>query len=309
MELTTILMIAGSAVAFIFFLRGFRQVDQTERGLIERWGKFVGFAEPGLHWILPVMYRMRRVDITEKMVASGTQDIITKDKLNASVDLVVYFQVQSDEESIKKSQYSVSDYETQIVSLARTTARNIIGKLSFTETNCEREKLNTQLEEHLKKEVQAWGLRIVRVELQEIDPPDIVQNAMNEVVTNEQKKLAATDFATAKETEADGERRAAVKKAQGEAEAVQVRAKADAEAVTLKAEAHAKAIELVNTAAEKYFKGNAQTLKRLESMVEATKANTKIIFTSDNRTLETLLAAAAGIKESTPQEPAAKPAT
>ena len=114
--------------AILIFLLGIRIVRPTHRGLIERFGKYNRFAEPGFHWMIPLMEKMYQVNITEQMVDAEPQEIITNDNLNAKVDAQVYFKVKADEEDVKRSQYSVNNYLYQIVNLARTTLRNIIGR-------------------------------------------------------------------------------------------------------------------------------------------------------------------------------------
>lgn len=252
----------------IIFLAGIRIVRPVERGLVERLGKYERFAMPGFSWIIPIIDRMIKVNITERMVNAEPQEIITKDKLNARVDAQVYFKVKDNEQYVKDSQYYVYNYQTQIVSLARTTLRNIIGTLTLNEANSGRDKINQELMIILLKETKSWGIDIVRTELKEIDPPKDVQETMNKVVKAENEKIAAVDFATAKETQADGERRAAIKIAEGGAKAVEIEAKAKAEA-----------IKLVNEAADKYFKGNAHLLKQFEVTEESLKRNSKIILT------------------------------
>ena len=253
-------------VVVVLFLMGTRIIRPTHRGLIERLGRYQRFANPGFHWIIPFIDRMFQVDITEQMIDAEPQEIITNDNLNAKVDAQVYFKVREDEESIKDSQYKVFNYSYQIVNLSRTTLRNIIGTLTLRSANSERGKINDALHATLKTETVRWGIDIVRTELKEIDPPRDVQETMNKVVKAENEKIAAIDFATATETVADGERRAAIKKAEG-----------SRQAKILSAEGDAEAIRLVNEAAEKYFIGNAQLLRKLQAMETALENNTKIV--------------------------------
>ena len=116
------------------------------------------------------------------------QEIITNDNLNAKVDAQVYFKVRVDEENVKNSQYNVNSYQYQIVNLARTTLRNIIGTLTLKSANSERGKINSELHKVLKEETNSWGIEIVRTELKEIDPPKDVQETMNKVVKAENEK-------------------------------------------------------------------------------------------------------------------------
>jgi regulator of protease activity HflC (stomatin/prohibitin superfamily) len=250
----------------IILMAGIRIVRPTHKGLIERLGKYKKLAQPGFHWIIPVVDRLFLVNITEQMVDAEPQEIITNDNLNASVDAQVYFRVKSDEDSVKGSTYDVNNYQYQIVNLARTTLRNIIGTLTLKSANSERGKINMELHETLHKETKDWGIEIIRTELKQIDPPSDVQETMNKVVKAENEKIAAIDSATAAETVADGIKRAKIKEAEG-----YKRAK------ILHAEGEAGAIKLVNEAADKYFIGNAQMLRKLEAMETALENNTKII--------------------------------
>ncbi len=254
------------AILLVLFFAGIRIVRPTHRALVERLGKYHRFAEPGFHWIIPIIERMVRVNVTEQMVDAQPQEIITNDNLNASVDAQVYFRVKADEESVKASQYNVNSYQWQIVNLARTTLRNIIGTLTLKSANSERDKINGELLSTLAKETKNWGMDIVRTELKEIDPPPDVQETMNKVVKAENEKIAALDFANAIERQADGAKRAEIKKAEG------VR-----QGRILEAEGEAEAIRLVNEAAHRYFIGNAQLLRKLETLEKSLRDNAKIV--------------------------------
>ncbi|MBP6335495.1 MAG: SPFH/Band 7/PHB domain protein [Bacteroidia bacterium] len=263
-------------VLVILFL-GIRIVRPTHRGLIERLGKYNRFAGPGFHWIIPVIDKMYQVNTTEQMVNAESQEIITYDNLNARVDAQVYFKIKMDEESVKNSQYNVNNITYQIVNLARTTLRNIIGTMTLKSANSERGKINKSLYTTLMDETVGWGIEIVRTELKEIDPPKDVQETMNKIVKAENEKMAAIDFATAVETRADGEKRSEIKKAEG------VRT-----AKILEAEGEAQAIALVNEAAEKYFVGNAQLLRRIQAVETALSNNSKIIVPSDKELINVI---------------------
>lgn len=265
MDLSILLIIAG-ILLFIFFL-GVRIVRPTHRGLIERLGKYKKFAKPGFNWIRPFIDKMYLVNITEQMIDAEPQEIITNDNLNASVDAQVYFRVLDTEENVKSSQYNVNSYKWQIVNLARTTLRNIIGTLTLKSANSERGKMNAELHRTLAVETKTWGIEIVRTELKQIDPPSDVQETMNKVVKAENEKIAAIDYATAAETVADGVKRATIKEAEGYKQSK-----------ILHAEGEAEAIKLVNEAANKFFIGNAQLLKKLETVEASLKSNAKIVI-------------------------------
>ncbi|MDP3789809.1 MAG: SPFH domain-containing protein, partial [Candidatus Omnitrophota bacterium] len=155
--------------------------------------------------------------------------------------------------------------------LARTTLRNIIGTLTLKSANSEGGKINSELHRTLCEETQSWGIDIVRTELKEIDPPKDVQETMNKVVKAENENIAAIDFATAAETAADGTKRASVKQAEG------IR-----QSKILEAQGEAEAIRLVNEAAEKYFVGNAQLLRKLQAVETSLQHNAKVVLPSDS---------------------------
>ena len=270
-------------VIFVFFI-GIRIVRPTERGLIERLGKYHKFANPGFHWIIPVIDRIYIVNVTEQMVNAEPQEIITNDNLNASVDAQVYFRVKSEEESVKGAIYNVNNYRYQIVNLARTTLRNIIGTLTLKSANSERGKINAELYNTLHIETKSWGIEIVRTELKEIDPPRDVQETMNKVVKAENEKIAAIDSATAAETVADGVKRAKIKEAEGYKQSK-----------ILHAEGEAEAIRLVNEAADKYFVGNAQLLRKLEAVEASLSNNAKIVVPTGTELVNIIGEMAGGI--------------
>lgn len=250
----------GIGVGILFF-SGIRIVRPTHRIVIENLGKFSKNGGQGFHWIFPVIQRSNIVNITEQMVDVQPQMVITKDKLNAEVDAVVYYKIKD----VVKSLYNVDDHKQQLTSLARTTLRAVIGKMTLTDANENRDEINKQVETILDKETNSYGVEVLRVEIQKIEPPQDVQNAMNEVVKAEQKKIASNDIATALEIEADGTRRAEIKKAEGRRQAS-----------ILEAEGKAKAFGLI----EKSFTGKAQLLKKLEVTENSLKNNSKIILTS-----------------------------
>jgi regulator of protease activity HflC (stomatin/prohibitin superfamily) len=287
--------IAGTVVAVVvvsvFLAAAVRVVRPTHRGLVERLGKYNRYADPGFHLIIPLVERMFRVDIREMLVEAQPQMIITNDNLNARVDAQVYLKVKADEENVKASQYNVTNYENQIVNLARTTLRNIIGTLTLKSANSERGKINSELRSTLLSETASWGIEILRTELKEIDPPEDVQETMNKVVKAENEKVAAVDFATATETQADGQRRAEIKKAEG-----------IKQARILAAEGEAQAIQLVNEAADKYFIGNAQVLRKLEAMEKALSQNAKVVVPG-NAELINVIGELAGVVPVAPKAP------
>lgn len=289
-----IIVIAIVILLAIFFLSGIRIVRPTQRGLIERLGKYRAFSDQGFHWIIPYIDRMIRVNITEQMIDAEEQEIITKDRLNAKVDAQIYYKVHPTEDRVKASQYNVNDYEYQIVNLCKTTLRNIIGNMVYQEVNSERELINDKLTRVLEKEAKPWGIEIVRTEMKDIRPPGDIQNSMNSVIDAENKKKAAIDLAQAMETEADGKRRAVIKEAEGNKQSQILRAQGEATAIETVAKADAEQIKVVNQSVSKYFENRPQLYKKLETAESSLKRNSKYIVPTHQGVVN-VISEAAGI--------------
>ncbi|MBI4399785.1 SPFH/Band 7/PHB domain protein [Candidatus Micrarchaeota archaeon] len=266
-----------AVVALLFLLKVVVIVRPTDKAVVERLGRFHKVFDQGFHLIIPFVDVVRYVNITERMMNAESQEVITKDNLNAKVDAQIYFKVRTDDESVKKSLYNVQNYSVQIVALARTTLRDIIGNLSLKEANSMRGKLNNMLASELNGQTVNWGIEVVRAELKEVEPPGDVQETMNKVVKAENEKLAAIDFATARETEADGVKRAKIKEAEGIAKAIE-----------LKAMAEAGAIKAVSDSSEKYFTERARLQKQLEVLETVLRDNTKFVIPGNSSVLNVL---------------------
>jgi len=290
---STVLLTVGivlAVVGFLFYIfSGFRTVRPTQRGIVERFGKYMRTKESGLTWIIPLFEKMYKVNITEQMVDIPPQMVITQDKLNAEVDAVIYYKIND----VKASIYNVDDHRSQLTSLARTTLRAVIGNMTLTDANENRASINQKVETVLDKETASYGVEVLRCEIQKIEPPADVQASMNNVVKAEQEKIAARDFATATETKADGEKRAEIKKAEGIKQGLILSSEGRAEAIKIVANADADRIKVVNESADKYFVGNAQILKKLETVESALKENVKFIIDSDK--VSTIVTDAAGV--------------
>lgn len=266
-------------VALFLAASSIRIVRPIEKAVIENFGKFSRVSEPGLVIIIPFIERIILVPTTENRFDVEKQTVITKDNLNTEVDAIVYYRIND----VVKALYNIDNFRTAIPSLAQTTLRAIMGTLTLSEANENRQRINEALEQQLDKETTLWGIDVIRVELQRIDPPADVQQAMNNVVKAKNEKVAAVDLATAVETQADGAKRASIKQAEGEAKAVELRAQAEAEA-----------IKIVNEAAQKYFKGEAQVLKKLEVAEKALSENTKYVI-PEGSDVSVIISEAAGI--------------
>lgn len=265
-------------IALLFVAMGFRKIRPTHRAVVERLGKYHKFQESGLIWVIPFVDRQISVNITEQMVEAGRQEVITSDNLNAMVDVQAYYKIKDSVDAVKASLYGAYNAQVQIVNLLQTTLRNVIGTKDFKSVNSLRGELNTAIKTQIEPQITAWGMEIVRVELKEVVAPKDVQDTMNAIIKASNEKKSSVDFASAKENEADGIKRASIKKAEGDKQSALLTAQGKAGAMIIEAMAEAKSIKLVNESANEYFKGNAQLLKQFEVNRDALEKNTKIVF-------------------------------
>lgn len=268
-------------IAAIYLLSGIRIIRPTHRAAIETLGKYSRFQSSGITWVIPGIQKLYKINITEQLVDVEKQETITSDNLNAEVDAQIYFKVIDNEVNLKNALYNVNSYRDQIVQLARTSLRNVIGTKVFKDVNSKRNDLNSAIYEIMAEQTQNWGIGIVRCELKEIKPPTEVQATMNRVIQAQNTKDAEIDFATATETKADGEKRARIKEAEGIKQSQILQAEGQAQAIETVAKATAEQIKLVNEAATKYFKDNAILLKQLEVTQSSLQNNSKIILSKD----------------------------
>jgi len=279
---TILLLIFLFIIAVLVLTLMAKTVRPTERGLVERLGKYHHFATPGLTFLMPFTDRLIRINVTEEMSHVEPQEVITKDKVVMTVDAVVFYKVKPDEESVKASEYAVNNFQQQIEVLARTTLRNIIGKMEMGEANVGRAIINSELLTELEQQSRQWGVEIMRAELKDLRPPPDIQESMNTVIKANNTKLANTDLANAAEAQADGQRRAAIKNAEGQRQAAILQAEGQKISIEKVAEGQANAIKAVNEAYTTYFKGTAIVAKQLETIAVALQNNSKIIVPEGN---------------------------
>ena len=207
-------------------VRIFRILRPFEKGLIERFGKYNREATSGLNIVIPGIERLIVVDMREQVIDVPPQEVITKDNVTITVDAVIYYEPTDP----KKLVYNVGDFITAATKLAQTNLRNVIGDLELDAALTSRETINTSLKIILDEATDKWGTRVVRVEIQRIDPPQDVQDAMNKVMKAERDRRAAV-------TEAEGEKRAAILTAEGERQSQILSAEGEAEALKAVADA------------------------------------------------------------------------
>jgi regulator of protease activity HflC (stomatin/prohibitin superfamily) len=277
-DIGTIIFILLFVIIVLLIFRSIIIIRPTEKGVVERLGKFNKVIEQGMHIMIPIVDHVRIVNMTEKMVIVEPQEVITKDKLNTLIDAVVYYKVLDPQATL----YNVNDHESQTVMLAKTSLRSVIGNLSLTETTENRARINLDLQNILSIETKTYGIDVLRCELQEIKPPKNVQEAMNEVVRTENLKLSAVNEAIAVETKANGLKMASIKEAEGKKTSVELEAEGEANAVKTLAQAEADKIKLVNESIQENFKDAAVEYKKLETVLESLKNGTKIIVGTES---------------------------
>lgn len=246
----------------LFILRPF------ERGIQETLGKYSGFVMPGLGFQIPFIHVVRIRDIREHTMDIHPQPVITKDNVEITVDGIMWVRPTADEESIKRTFYSIDDWKRAIAQLAMTNLRQEFGDLTLDESLVARETIATNLQRILHTFAAEWGLTVSKVEIRLIDPPEDIKRAMHKQKTAEQERRSMRLLATGEFEAAEQQKLAIIQRAQGEREAaVQV------------AQGKAEAIQLVNEAAERYFVGNAQMLKQMEMIETSLRDNAKIVIT------------------------------
>ena len=226
-------IIVLAAVAFVLFVvvvSGVKIIRPYERGLVERLGKYRDTVEPGLRIIVPFIERMERVDMRERVVDVPPQEVITSDNVVVSVDAVIYYEATDPQRLV----YNVVDFYLAVSKLAQTNLRNVVGDMQLDEALTSRDTINTRLRDILDDATDKWGTRVVRVEIQRIDPPADVMSAMHEQMKAERTRRAVV-------TQAQGEREAAITRAEGEKQAVILSAEGHKQSAILQAQGDADA--------------------------------------------------------------------
>jgi len=241
-----------------------------ERGIQETLGKYSNFVMPGMGFQIPFVHLIRVRDIREHTMDIPPQAVITKDNVEIMVDGVMWVRPASDEESIKRTFYNIDNWRRAVIQLAMTNLRQEFGDLTLDESLVAREKIAHNLESVLNEFAEEWGLKVSKVEIMLIDPPDDIKQAMHKQKTAEQERRAMRLLATGEFEAAEQHKLATIQRAEG-----------DKEAAIMVAEGKAQAIKLVNEAAQQYFRGNAQALKQMEMTENALRDNAKIVITEE----------------------------
>ena len=220
-----VLIVLGVGL-LVYAAAAIKIVSQFEKGLVERFGRYDHMVDPGLRFIVPFIDRLVRVDMREQVVDVPPQEVITKDNVVVTVDAVVYYQATDP----VKLKYNVANFILAATKLAQTNLRNVIGDLDLDQALTSRETINVQLREILDEATDVGGTKVVRVEIQRIDPPGDVTEAMHRQMKAERVRRAVV-------TEAEGDKRSAILQAEGVKEARIREAEGQAAAIREVAEA------------------------------------------------------------------------
>jgi len=263
-----ILLIIFAIVIFIVAGQGLKIVRPWQKGLIERLGKYQRTADSGLTLIMPFLENLKKVDMREQVVDIPPQAVITKDNVVVEVDAVVYYEI-SDPVNVT---YNVANFWMAVTKLAQTNLRNLIGDMALDESLTSREAVKTKLREILDDATDKWGTKVTRVELQKIEPPIDVTEAMHRQMKAERERRATI-------LEAEGQKRSAILKAEGEAEAIKKVADANKYEKIAIAEGEREAITLVFKA---IHDGNPTNdliaIKYLEALENVANGNATKVF-------------------------------
>jgi regulator of protease activity HflC (stomatin/prohibitin superfamily) len=253
-------------VVLIALARAARVVSQYEKGLVLRLGRYRATVDSGLTFLVPVIEDMVKVDMRERVINVEPQKVITKDNVSVTVDAVIYYRISDP----VKATFEVQNFAYAATTLAQTNLRNLIGDKSLDETLTARDTINANLRLVLDEATNTWGVKVTRVEVQKIDPPTDITEAMSRQMKAERDKRANI-------LEAEGLKQSQILQAEGVRQSEILRAEGDAQAKILRATAEAKAIELVSSAAEQFFKERAEVSKKLDVLNNVLADQTKFI--------------------------------
>lgn len=249
--LLRVFFIAFFVLVLVFAIRSVRIVRPYERAVVERWGKYNRTLGPGLNFIIPQVEAILKVDMRETLIDVPAQEVITKDNVGVGVDAVIYFKVTDP----VKVMYNVAMFEDAAVKLAQTNLRNIMGDMSLDQTLISRERINLELKQILDDATDMWGVRITRVEIQKIEPPRDIAEAMSRQMKAERTKraaiLEAEGIKQSQILRAEGQKQADILGAEGKYQATKKLAEAEKYKKETVADGEARAIESVYEAIHK----------------------------------------------------------
>ena len=237
----TLIILVGGFFLLILAAKALHIVRPFEKAIVETLGKYSAPPrEPGLTLVIPFFQTLIKVDTREQVIDVPPQEVITKDNAAVTVDAVIYFRITDPVRVI----YSIANFQYAAVKLAQTNLRNIVGEMELDQTLSSRERINTQLRQVLDEATDEWGVKVVRVEIQKIEPPTDITSAMSKQMKAEREKRAAI-------LESEGFKQSAILKAEGERESQILRAEGDRQGAVIRAEGQAQAVRTL-AEAEKF---------------------------------------------------------
>ncbi len=246
------LAIAFAIALGVIVLKGIRIVPQAENWIVERFGKFQSILQPGLNLIDPFFSRVaKRIDIRERLIDMPRQSIITSDNATLNVNGVIFFKIMDP----YKSYYGIENLQYAIAALGQTSLRAIMGKMTLDESLSSRDKINKELLAILDDATDSWGTKITRVEIQDIEPPTDVKDAMTQ-------QMKAERFKRAQILEAEGQKQSAIERAEGDKRSAILKAEGQKESATLEAEAR-----------ERLAKAESEAIRMVTESLAATKGD------------------------------------
>jgi len=275
--LVFLLLIFAALIGYV--ATGVKIVRPHEKGVVEQLGRYKGTVQPGLRLIYPVLQRITKIDMREQVIDVPPQEVITEDNVAVSVDAIIYHHPTDPQRLL----YNVGNFVLAVTKLAQTNLRNVIGEMTLDEALTSRERVNTTLRQILDDATDKWGVRVVRVEIQRIDPPQDVQHAMHEQMKAERNRRAIV-------TEAEGAREAAVTRAEGEKASAILSAEGIKQRDILTAEGTAQATR-TRAEAEQYRQevvaiGEADAIRSVYSAINSSGTDERVIAIKYLETLQ-----------------------
>ena len=231
-------------------------VQQYQRMVVQKFGTYIGTFKPGFHFLIPIMYNGTKVDLRERVARVPTQKYITSDNVVVDMDFVIYYRVM--DEFAERAVLEVQNFEMAVVNLAFATLRAVIGATTLAEALTEREKMRDQLQVRMDEVTERWGVKVSQVEINEIDPPPGVKQAM-------EREKSAEAIKTADITESEGQRQAQINRAEGEKQAAILSAEGERQSEILQAEGDQQAAIL----RAEGFSGALDRIYKVASTVDA----------------------------------------
>ena len=271
MEITPLtIVIVIAVIAVLYVLKGFKIIPQSETRVVERLGRYDRTLQSGINYLLPIIDRARevsqrtemvvhgqkyaiikttpRIDLREQVYDFDKQSVITKDNVTTTINALLYFQIVDPVKSV----YEIDNLPNAIEKLTQTTLRNVIGELELDETLTSRDTINSKLRVVLDEATNKWGVKVNRVELQDITPPESVRRAMEQQMQAERERRAKVLEAKGQKEsmilQSEGEKESQINQAEAEKQTQILKAQGEADAKVLQATAEAEAIRKVTEA-------------------------------------------------------------